>query len=341
MDGLIKEAASSARLPIFDRMSALADPIRCRLLLVLERHELTVSELCSVLQLPQSTVSRHLKVLAEGGWVFARREGTSRRYAMGREHLESDARRLWGLVREQVGEEAAIQQDHRRLESILAHRRSRSQEFFSSAAGRWAQLRRERVADRFDLQALLGLLDPTWTVADLGAGTGEITQYLSPFVKRVITVDDSDAMLGAARQRLSTLSNVEMRLGQLEALPIADGELDAATLVLVLHHLSEPSQALAEARRALRPGGRLLVVDMLPHEHEEYRHKMGHVWLGFAEDRLTTWLCDAGFDGVRFNPLPPDPNGKGPGLFVASAGRTLDLPPKTPPNGSEPKGGVR
>ncbi len=324
MDGLIKQAASSARLPIFDRMSVLADPIRCRLLLVLERHELTVSELCSVLQLPQSTVSRHLKVLAEGGWVFARREGTSRRYAMGRDHLETEAQRLWSLVREQVGAETAIQQDHHRLESVVAQRRSRSQEFFSTAAGRWAQMRREMFGKNFDLHALLGLLDPSWTIADLGAGTGQISEYLAPFVEKVITIDDSDAMLRSATQRLAGFANVEIRRGQLEALPLADGELDAATLFLVLHHLSEPQRALQEISRALRPGGRFLLVDMLPHGHEEYRLKMGHVWLGFAENQLRPWLEQAGFENVRYSSLTPDPNGKGPALFAASAGRSRE-----------------
>lgn len=324
MDGLIKQAADTARPPIFDRMSVLADPIRCRLLLVLEGHELTVSELCSVLQLPQSTVSRHLKVLAADGWVFARREGTSRRYARG-DGLEAEADRLWNIVREQLSTSAATQQDRRRLEGVLAERRSRSQEFFSASAEDWAQMRRDMFGQRFDLAALPALLDPRWTVADLGAGSGEMAGTLAPFVRQVITVDDSDAMLDAARARLAHHDNVDIRAGRLEALPLRDGEADAATLILVLHHVPEPAEALREAFRALKPEGRLLVVDMLPHEHEEYRQNMGHVWLGFSSEQMERWLEGAGFEAVRFLPLPADPEARGPTLFAATA--TKPKPP--------------
>jgi ubiquinone/menaquinone biosynthesis C-methylase UbiE len=326
MDGFIKQAADTARPLIFDRMSVLADPIRCRLLLVLEGHELTVSELCTVLQLPQSTVSRHLKVLSDGGWVFARREGTSRRYSMIGDDLETEAERLWGLVREQLATSPATQQDRRRLDGVLAERRSRSQEFFSSAE-QWAQLRREMFGQRFDLLALPGLLDPLWTVADLGAGTGQMAASLAPFVAKVIAVDDSEAMLDAARARLADLGNVDLRPGRLEALPLLDAEADAATLILVLHHVAEPGEALEETWRTLRPGGRVLVVDMLPHEHEEYLQQMGHVWLGFASEQIERWLGAAGFEAARVRPLPADPEAKGPTLFAATARKPLDGKP--------------
>src|SRR3982075_3321210 len=123
--------------PIFDRLSALADPTRSRLLLLLDRHELTVGELCSVLQLPQSTVSRHLKTLADEGWVTARAEGTSRRYAMPGAALDRGARRLWPLVRDQVGTTPSARHDLSRVEQVLLERRSTSQAFFSSRAGQW------------------------------------------------------------------------------------------------------------------------------------------------------------------------------------------------------------
>src|SRR5262245_28386186 len=128
----------NARAPaILDHLAALSDPTRSRLLLLLERHELTVSELCSIMQLPQSTVSRHLKALADSGWIAARAEGTSRLYLMTREDLDGAARRLWQLVREQVGSSPASAQDQRRLQTALAERRTKSQEFFSSSAGQW------------------------------------------------------------------------------------------------------------------------------------------------------------------------------------------------------------
>src|SRR5438093_798459 len=126
---------------ILDHLAALADTTRSRVLLLLDRHELTVSELCGIVQLPQSTVSRHLKALADSGWIAARSEGTSRLYTMTRDELDASARRLWLLVREQVGPTAAAGQDQRRLRAALAQRRTKSQEFFSSSAGHWAGAR--------------------------------------------------------------------------------------------------------------------------------------------------------------------------------------------------------
>ncbi len=330
MEGFTSTAP--ARPAIFDRMSALADPIRSRLLLVLERHELTVGELCTVVQLPQSTVSRHLKVLADDGWVAGRRDGTRRRYAATLDPSDEATRSLWKLVRDEVASGAAADEDRRRLGEVLARRPTRSQEFFSTAAGRWAQLRGELFGERFDLLALLGLLDDELAVGDLGCGTGLLARSLAPFVRRVVAVDDSSAMLEAAAQRIhgsGGCENVELRQGRLERLPIEDGELDAATLVLVLHHLGEPERAIAEAARALAPGGRLLVVDMLPHEREDYRREMGHVWLGFAEPTITGWLEAAGFERVRFQPLPVDPQAAGPGLFAAGARKSeIETPSK-------------
>ena len=149
-----------------------------------------------------------------------------------------------------------------------------------------------------------------------------MTEALLPFVARVVAVDGSRAMLAAARRRLQGLAHAEradLRAGDLETLPLADAELDAAVLSLVLHHVAEPVVALAEARRALRPGGRLLVIDMLPHAREEYRAEMGHVWLGFGDEQMGAWLAEAGFDRARYVPLPADPDAQGPTLFAASA----------------------
>jgi SAM-dependent methyltransferase len=305
--------------PFFDRLSALADPTRSRLLLLLDRHELTVSELCSALQLPQSTVSRHLKTLADDGWVTARAEGTSRRYAMPGSALEPGARRLWHLVRDQVGTTPSARHDLSRAEQVLLERRSTSQAFFTTRAGQWDKVRAELYGSRADLTPFAALLDPEWVVADLGCGTGQTTAALAPFVGRVIAVDESSAMLSAARRRLADRENVELRSGRLEDLPVEDGELDAAILSLVLHFVVDPAAVLAEAARALRPGGRLLVVDMVPHEREEYRVTMGHLWLGFEPAQIAGWLGSAGFTDVRVVPLPPDPQAKGPGLFTARA----------------------
>ena len=302
---------------VFYRMSALADSLRSRTLLLLERHELTVSELCTVLQLPQSTTSRHLKILGDEGWVVSRAEGTSRRYSMAPARLDAHARALWTLVREQIADSAAARQDAARLESVLADRRSASRAFFSTAAGSWDRMRDEMFGQRSDLVALLALLDDRWTVGDLGCGTGKLSASLAPFVRRVVAVDESDAMLGAARERLGEVHNVELKQSALESLPIGDGELDAAVLCLVLHYLADPVRALAEARRVLRPAGRLLVIDMMPHDHEEYRQSMGHVWQGISETQLADWMAEAGFSRVRYQALAADPAARGPTLFAA------------------------
>ncbi len=301
-------------------MSSLSDPTRARVLRLLERQELAVAELCEVLQLPQSTVSRHLKVLADDGWAGSRRDGTSRLYRMS-EANGSSARRLWSLLREQLSESGTARADDQRLERVLAARRNQSQAFFASTAGRWDKLREEMFGPSFDLRALPALLDEGWTVGDLGCGTGGLAESLSPFVAKVVGVDSSAAMLSAARRRLKGAANVELHRGEMESLPLPDSSLDAALLVLVLHHLPEPPLALAEVARVLRPGGRVLVVDMQPHEREEYRIEMGHAWLGFAPDALERWLAEAGFERARLRPLPPDPAAKGPPLFAATAFR--------------------
>ena len=305
---------------VLDRLGALADEIRSRILLLLDRHELAVGELCSVLQLPQSTVSRHLKVLGDGGWVVARAEGPSRRYTLAPQ-LEPEARRLWQVVRSQLADGPAAAQDAERLRSVLAERRTRSQEFFSASAAQWDALRAELFGQRADLLALPGLLDEDWTVGDLGCGTGQVAAALAPFVRGVIAVDQSRAMLAAARVRLKGMDNVELRSGDLEELPIEDRALDAAVLLLVLHYVVDPARALAEARRVLKPGGRLLVMDMTPHAREEYRQTMGHVWQGFDAEQIGAWAAEAGLERVRYRSLPPDAQAKGPGLFAATMRR--------------------
>jgi ubiquinone/menaquinone biosynthesis C-methylase UbiE/DNA-binding transcriptional ArsR family regulator len=304
---------------IFDDLTVLGDATRSRMLALLERHELTVTELCGVLQLPQSTVSRHLKTLSDAGWVSSRREGTSRFYSLALDEREPSTRRLWSLLREQVSATPGADQDARRLKGVLGRRQTKSQEFFESAAGQWDRLRQEMFGRSSQLQALPAFLDERWTVGDLGCGTGQVAAALAPFVATVIAVDRSADMLQAAKRRLREMANVEVRRGDLEALPIADQELDAATLLLVLHHLPDPAAALREAARVLKPGGRLVISDMLPHDREDYRHQMGHVWLGLSEDQLRRLLGAAGFGSVRVVPLAADPDAKGPALFVASA----------------------
>ncbi len=306
---------------VFDQLSVLADPTRSRLLLLLEQRELAVSELCAVLQLPQSTVSRHLKVLTDDAWVAARAEGPARHYRLAPD-LAPAARDLWDTVRGPLAETPAARADTTRLPDVLAARASRSSQFFSTTAGRWDAVRAELFGASADL-ALLGFLDDRWTVGDLGCGTGVIAAALSPYVTEVVAVDASSEMLEVAAQRLHGATNVDLRAGQLEHLPIRDAGLDAGVLFLVLHYVTDPGKALAEAGRALTPGGRLLVVDMAPHDRVDYSERMGHLWLGFDRDQLTEWFTAAGLTEPRFADVPVDPQAKGPKLFAATA-RRLD-----------------
>src|SRR4029077_8979728 len=152
---------------IVDQLVVLSDPIRVRMLAVLEGNELTVSELCDVVQLPQSTVSRHLKTLADGDWVNSRRDGTRRLYTLPLDDVDPSAKRLWQLVREQVASSTASSDDQRRLKQVLALRRTQSETFFSSSAGQWDRLREELFGPTSHLRALAGLLDPSHVVGDL------------------------------------------------------------------------------------------------------------------------------------------------------------------------------
>lgn len=306
---------------IHDHLNVLSDATRGRLLLVLEGQELTVSELCAVLQMPQSTVSRHLKVLVDDAWLEVRPEGTSRFYLLEGDRLDKIRRKLWHAVRSELAALPAAAQDAQRLASVLAERASASREFFLASAGEWDRLRRELFGRQAAPAALLGLLDPGLVVGDLGCGTGAVSAALAPFIARVVAVDGSPSMLAAARERLAGVETVEIRSGELEELPVRDGELDAAVLHLVLHHVAEPGRVIAEAARALRPAGRLLVVDMNPHDRQEYRHEMGHVWLGFDRRQIGKWIEGAGLGELRVVPLPADPEAKGPTLFAATARR--------------------
>ncbi len=307
----------SAR-PILEHLTALADPLRCRMLLLLERHELTVGELCSVLQLPQSTVSRHLKTLGDGGWVVSRRDGTSHYYSSPDGRGATAPPRLWDIVRDEIRLTPATAQDAQRLDSVLSDRRSKSQAFFRTAAGQWDRLRTELFGNQFAALSLLGLMDESWAVGDLGCGTGQVTSMLAPFVQKVIAVDASMEMLDAARERLRGHDNVDIRRGALEELPIEDASLDVAVLMLVLHHLPDPVAALREAERVLRPQGKLLVVDMYAHEREEYKHQMGHVWLGFSEEKMTDHITAAGLEPASFYPVAHETGAKGPALFTVT-----------------------
>ncbi len=308
---------------LLTRIESLADPTRVRLLRLLERHELGVLELSDVMQLPQSTVSRHLKHLADRGWVRHRAQRTANLYRLAADELPSGARRLWQVTRSETEGWAALAQDQLRLERRLKERGADAQAFFASAATRWDKLRDELYGRAFPAAAMAALLPAGWTVADLGCGTAQMAATLAPHVKRVIGVDQSAAMLKAARKRVAGLANVELRQGELLALPIEDGACDGALMTLVLGYLPDPAPALAESFRVLAPGGRLVAIDVMRHDREEFARQMGHANLGFEPDALAGLLTSAGFEEIAVRPLPPEAGVKGPALLLATGTRPL------------------
>ncbi len=302
-------------------MASLGDTTRLRLLRLLEGHELGVVDLCDILQLPQSTVSRHLKVLLAERWVTARREARTHLYRMDPVSPAEGAKQLWQLSRTQIADWATVGQDESRLQGRLAERASRTQAFFAGAAGEWDKLRGELFGQAPSLAAMLSLLDPSSVVADLGCGTGQLAAGLAPYVRQVIAVDGSPAMLEAAKRRLGETANVSLRAGELARLPIQDGACDAAMLMLVLGYLSEIDGVLGELARILKPGGRVVIVDLLPHDREEVARRLDQRVMGFDPRALVARLESRGFAGAMARPIPPESDVGGPGLFVLTARR--------------------
>lgn len=305
-------------------MDSLADPTRLRVLRLLERQELGVVELCAALQMPQSTVSRHLKLLASQAWLANRREGTANLYRMTLDELDPAARKLWLLAREQTAGWPAVEQDRRRMEQVLRARHDDSQAFFAGAASEWEAMRGSLYGQSFNHAALLGLLPDDWVVADLGCGTGALSAELAANVKRVIGVDQSAAMLKAAKRRTEKLANVELRRGELEAIPVDTDTCDAALLVLVLTYVAQPERVLAEAARVLKPGGKLIVVDLLHHGRDDFRRQMGQRHLGFDAAALQRLLDGTGLATIQHRALPIEPVAKGPSLFLTVARKSVD-----------------
>ncbi len=300
-------------------LAALAEPVRLRLLLSMEREELSVGELADVVQLPQSTTSRHLKVLGDAGLLKRRAAGPATFFKLAADDVAPEARALWLAVKKQAGE--IDPEDLRRLEGVLADRKLDSQAFFGRVAGEWDEVRTRLFGAEFTLRALLALLPRQWVVADLGCGTGNASELLAPNVERVIAVDSSEAMLEAARKRLSGVKNVQFVGGAMEKLPLKDGSVDAVVCALVLHHLERPRDAIGQTGRVLRSdrgGGVALIVDMVEHSREDFRTTMGHRHLGFSSATISAWMKEAGFGEIRVQHLAADPDGRGPGLFAAT-----------------------
>lgn len=302
---------------IFDRMPVLSDLTRARLLRLLSSRELAVGELASIVQMPQSTVSRHLKVLRTDGWVLSRKEGTTSMFSL-TDVLPAGGDLLLPAVLMAAENRWARDDDHR-LAAILEQRTGGPASFFGKNAERWEELRAEMFGTAYALPAIAALAPSTWRVLDLGTGTGSTLAELAPSVQEVIGVDRERAMLDAAALRCDEFENVQLVHAGLDELPLPDNHVDAALALLVLHHVDSVLDTLAEAHRVLKPGGRIVILDMIAHDRGEYRQSMGHVHLGFDKPRLIESLSQTGFRQVRWRTLPADMTAKGPALFLVDA----------------------
>jgi ArsR family transcriptional regulator len=297
-----------------ESMGILAEPARVRLLHLLSRHELTVGDISRIVQLSQPTVSRHLKQLHHHELVLRRTEGTSSYYRMLVDQLPESARTLWALITAEV---PPPDEDLRRLQAVLERRRMNSSEFFDEVAQRWEEVRRSLFGEAFVLPTLLTILPLGRVVADLGCGSGITLSQLAPVAARVIGVDREEAMLEIAASRNSEYSNVELRQGRLDALPLKEAEVHLTLAMLVLHHVEDVGSAIAEMRRVIRPHGQAIILDMIPHKRREYAHSMGHQHLGFSKEELEAYADAADLRLESYRVLPPDPKADGPGLFIA------------------------
>lgn len=295
---MVQASASSVAL-----FKALGDPTRQLITQVLSHQELAVNELVECLGMPQSTISRHLRVLREAGVVSDRREGVTVYCRVQPADITMDS--IAGPICRWFEDRPLPLEIDAAVQRILLRRRTRSSELFDKIAGGWDELRRGSFGQEFFSEALLGLLPADWVVADLGTGTGYLLPALGRVFGKVIAVDHSESMLAQARERVIAcgLSNVDLRSGELEDLPIEDGQADLAIAMLVLHHVGQPAKALAEIERVLRPGGTLLIVELQEHQDDELRQAMGDLWMGFSSTRLSAMAGQAGLMARRTMPL--------------------------------------
>jgi len=275
----------------------LADPTRLRILAAVAPEELAVNEIADTLAMGQPRISNHLRLLREAGALEDRREGawTFYRNALPQ---RPDGRRLWQAVEDSLRADPAFAADAKRRERVVERRRARSRAHFGAAPGAASATSLGTLRE----EAVAALAPSDLTVIDAGCGDGSLTELLAERFARVIAVDHSPERLAAARDRLAK-KGVDCRLGEVDALPVPAASADAVFLSLVLHHVPELRPVLLEARRVLRPGGRVVVLDLLPHGEESLRESLGDLRLGLDPERLAADLADLGVTSIRHLPV--------------------------------------
>lgn len=304
-----------------DLLTSMSDPSRLRMLRLLAIEELSVGEIAKVFQLPQSSASRQLKILADAFWLTKRSEGTTTLYRLDVSELPDAQAELWQALTTHMHGCVDHDEDDRRLDAVLRDRRTDSVNYFGRVRGEWDQIRTDLFGERFTASALLSLIPHDWVVADIGCGTGNVAESLSPVVEQVIAVDQSAPMLSAAKERMHSRKNVKFVESAVGSLAIESASVDAAVCMLVLHHLADVNGAITDLLRVLRTdrgGGVVMIVDMVEHHRDEYRRTMGHLHQGFSKKQIFGHMTKAGFTHLHYHELAPEPHAKGPGLFVAT-----------------------
>lgn len=283
-------------------LKALADPLRLRVLAAVCEEELTVGEVQEVVESVQSSVSRNLAILREAGFVHDRKEGTSVYFSV-RRNMPEAARDLFNSLQSRLAAMPEIKRDRARLDECRRRRLKRSKSYFESVAGDWEHIRKSYFDDRVTSLAIEKLLPRNLTLADIGCGTGSLTLELARFARKVIGVDLSHEMLRRARvvAKERELHNVEFHRGDALHLPLETHSVDAAFCVMVLHFLADPQRAIGELCRITRPGGSVIVVDLVEHKQDWMREQMAHQWLGFERASIENWLNGAGAGSLDYD----------------------------------------
>jgi SAM-dependent methyltransferase len=282
------------------RLRVFADATRVRLLSLLEREELTVAELSAITQLAQPRVSTHLAKLKEAGLVRDRRSGVSAYYRFDESALDPAQRALW-LSISSGSNDPLLRQDAERVPSVLAMRAA-DQNWADSVAGDMERHYSPGRTWEALARTALPLLEPG-DVLDIASGDGVLAELLAPHSRRYVCVDTSARVVAAAAERLRRLHNVEVREGDMHALPFADGSFDLVVLMHALTYAARPQQAVAEAARVLKRGGRLLLSSLAKHEHRSVVEAYGHVNMGFGEKELRKFAEKAGLKIASSEPV--------------------------------------